>query len=160
VIYALGGAPLERGSEAGRLLVKGAADLVVCTGGNVPHTMEVMGHLVPEAGITREAALQVGAPPEQVLALVAGTSTWEEAALILKDAQQRGSDTIVVVTTDFHTRRVKRVFNKRFVESGIVVQVHAAASMDYDPTAWWRTEEGLLMVNNEYVKLVYYLLRY
>jgi hypothetical protein len=32
--------------------------------------------------------------------------------------------------------------------------------LDYDPERWWDTEEGLLMVNNEYVKLLYYALKY
>jgi hypothetical protein len=36
----------------------------------------------------------------------------------------------------------------------------AANSLVYDSDSWWTSEEGLLMVNNEYVKLLYYLVKY
>ncbi len=160
LVYALGGAPLERGRELAELLARGTAPLGVTTGGNPSHSMEAYGLEVLEAELTRQAALRAGALPALLDTLARGTSTWEEAAHVLADAGRRGADTIVVVTTEFHTRRVGRVFRKRFKGSGIVVLVHGARSLDYDPERWWDTEEGLLMVNNEYVKLLYYALKY
>jgi len=38
--------------------------------------------------------------------------------------------------------------------------VQAAPSSEYDVNAWWNSEQGLLMVNNEYVKTLYYLLKH
>jgi uncharacterized SAM-binding protein YcdF (DUF218 family) len=160
LVYALGGAPLERGRELAELLARGIAPLGVTTGGNPSHSMEAYGLEVLEAELTRQAAQRAGAVPALLDTLARGTSTWEEAAHVLADAGRRGADTIVVVTTEFHTRRVGRVFRKRFKGSGIVVLVHGARSLDYDPERWWDTEEGLLMVNNEYVKLLYYALKY
>jgi uncharacterized SAM-binding protein YcdF (DUF218 family) len=158
--YALGGSPLERGGELASLLTKGYAPLGITTGGNPSHTMQAVGMQVLEAELTRQAAYRAGAPAQLVDTLARGTSTWEEAGFVLADARSRGADTIMVITTEFHTRRVGRVFRKRFKGSGIVVLVHGARSLDYDPQRWWDTEEGLLMVNNEYVKLVYYALKY
>ncbi|MBL7982091.1 MAG: YdcF family protein [Flavobacteriales bacterium] len=160
LIYALGGAPLERGQELAALLAKGSAPMGVTTGGNPSHSLQAYGMDVLETELTRQAALRVGADQQQLDTLARGTSTWEEAAHVLADARSRGADTIIVVTTEFHTRRVGRVFRKRFKGSGVVVLVHGARSLDYDPQRWWDTEEGLLMVNNEYVKLLYYALKY
>ena len=79
---------------------------------------------------------------------------------MLHHARKKGFGTIVVITTDLHTRRVKRVFAKRFEGSGINVLVNAAPSSEYDPEHWWDSEPGLLMVNNEYVKTLYYFLKH
>lgn len=161
VIYALGGSPMERGREAARLLKEGHAPIMACTGGNSLRSVEiVLGHEFPEAYLTRMAAIEAGADSARVFALTAGTSTWEEAGLLRSDALSRQADTIIVVTTEFHTRRVSRVFRDRFKGSGITVIVRAAKSLDYDAQRWWASEEGLIMVNNEYMKLLYYRWRY
>lgn len=52
------------------------------------------------------------------------------------------------------------MFRQRFAGSGINVLVHAVPSSEYDAKLWWRSEEGLLMVNNEYVKALYYAITY
>lgn len=159
-LYVLGGSPSERGSEAARLLLADQAPLAFCTGSNVPGTMEALGMTLNEATLTRTAAMRAGAPAHRVLELPEGTSTWEEAEVILRHAKDKGFETITVVSTEFHLRRIKRVFRKRFKGSGITVRLHAANSSQYDAQQWWTSEEGLLMVNNEYVKLFYYLLKY
>ena len=38
--------------------------------------------------------------------------------------------------------------------------IHGTGSTRYDEAEWWKKEEGLIMVNNEYVKLLYYELKY
>lgn len=160
VIYALGGSSLDRGRELALLLQRGVAPIGVTTGSNLSNALEAYGLEVTEASLTAMAARRAGAPPTRIDTLVMGTSTWEEAAAVLDDARQRGADTIAVITTEFHTRRVQRVFHKHFKGSGITVLVHGAHASDYDPEHWWTTEEGLIMVNNEYMKLLYYAITY
>jgi len=158
--YVLGGAPVERGAEAARLLEKGLVPVAICMGSNINRVLRAEGIELTEAGLTRNAALRAGADSGRVELLVAGTSTWEESEAILAHALARGFDTIIVVTTEFHLRRVGRVFRERFEERGITVLLRGAPGMQYDSRRWWASEEGLLMVNNEYVKLVYYWLKY
>ena len=79
---------------------------------------------------------------------------------MLYHSKSQGFDTIVLVTTDFHTRRVRKVFEQRFAGSGIEIRVKAAPSSDYTVHEWYRSEQGLLMVNNEYVKTLYYAITY
>jgi hypothetical protein len=52
------------------------------------------------------------------------------------------------------------VFEDKFKEAGIKVNFHGATSAEYDPTNWWKNEEGLIMTNNELVKLLYYFIKY
>ena len=159
-IYVLGGSPLERGAEGARLWAAGVAPVVVCTGSNVPSALTAVGAERTEAELSRDVALAHGADADAVELLQVGTSTWEEAEAVLQHARMQGHTNIVVVSTEFHLRRVRRVFRKHFAGSGITVRVHGAASLVYDPARWWTSEEGLLMVNNEYVKLLYYQLKY
>ncbi|MBX2973296.1 MAG: YdcF family protein [Flavobacteriales bacterium] len=159
-LYVLGGASYDRGTHAAELLKAGAAPVAYCTGSNVPSSFKAEGRMITEAQLTRAAAIRAGASPEQVLPFSYGTSTFEEAQGVLLHAKRLGFDTIAVLTTDFHTRRVGVVFRKRFAGSGIHVLVASAPSSEYDADQWWNSEQGLLMVNNEYVKTLFYALKY
>lgn len=158
--YVLGGGPVERGERGAQLLRSGLCGTLVTTGVNIHRVLEAEGVLFTEAELTKRAACRAGADSLRVRLLEEGTSTWEEAAAVLRDAQAHGHDSIAIVSTEFHMRRVRRVFRKRFAGSGITVLTVAAYSPMYDHLAWWESEEGLMMVNNEYVKTIYYWFRY
>lgn len=159
-LYVLGGASYDRGTYAADLLKTGVAPVAYCTGSNVPSSYKAEGRMITEAQLTRTAAIRAGASPGQVLPLPYGTSTFEEALGVLLHADRLRLDTIAVLTTEFHTRRVGVVFRKRFAGSGIHVLVASAPSSEYDADRWWNSEQGLLMVNNEYVKTLFYALKY
>ena len=159
-IYVLGGAPFDRGTYAADLLERGVAPIAYATGSNHSSIMKAEGRLLTEAQLSCHAAVRAGAPAGSILPYPYGTSTFEEAQGVLYHAQRIGADTIVVLTTDFHTRRVGKVFRKRFAGSGIHVLLASAPSTEYDADRWWESEQGLLMVNNEYVKTLFYALKY
>lgn len=159
-VYVLGGSPLERGTEAARLVNAGLASTGVCMGENIPTVLEAEGLYLSDADLSRNVMLRAGTDSSRIELVEHGTSTWEEATAILAHAQARGHDTITVVTTEFHLRRVKRVFRKQLNGRAITVLARGARSRSYDSERWWESEEGLLMVNNEYVKLFYYWVKY
>lgn len=159
-VYVLGGAPVERGIAAARLLRNGQVPKAYCVGGVVHPVLEAEGIRLTDAALGRRVMVRAGADSTRVGELPVGTSTWEEAGAILDHAVAQGFDTVMVVSTEFHVRRVKRVFRKRLEGRPITVVVRPAASLRYDSAQWWRSEEGLLMVNNEYVKTIYYWLNY
>ncbi len=160
VAYVLGGGPVERGGRGAELLRAGLCDTLVTTGVNIHRVLEAEGVLYTEAELTKRSACRAGADSLRVRLLQNGTSTWEEAAAILRDAQAHAHDSIAIVSTEFHLRRERRVFRKHFDGTGLAVLTVAANSPKYDHRAWRETEEGLLMVNNEYVKTLYYWLKY
>lgn len=159
-ILVLGGSAMDRGEEAARLYEQGISDRLVFTGAPVPNDLRALGIDSTEAQCTRNIAVVEGVPFVQTTALDAGTSTWEEAEALLTYAQGIGADTVVIVSNRFHLRRVRFVFKERFNNAGITVLLHGAPSSTFRERNWWTSEEGLIMLNNEYVKLLYYHWKY
>ena len=71
-----------------------------------------------------------------------------------------GYERVLVISSLFHLRRIGQVFEAPFAQEGITVLLHGAPSDQFDEARWWQYEEGLIMLNNEYVKLLYYAWRY
>ena len=161
VIYTLGGSPLDRGVFTATLLKQGCAPLAYCTGENVPGAYKAEGRLITEADIDTDRChpCRLNTNTSSTIPIrnkYMGRSGRCTTPRAITWAWIRSS----LVTTDFHTRRVKNVFERRFEGSGITVLVKAAPSSDYEVDEWFRTEQGLLMVNNEYVKTLYYAITY
>ena len=160
VVYVLGGASLERGEEAAVVIEQGFAPRAVFTGGNVPSVLEAEGIAKVEAQVSLDAAVRAGLDPVVGEILAEGTSTMEEAIAILAHAKAHGYTKVMILSSTFHMRRVGFVFRDRFRKEGIEVILHGAKARTYSEERWWESEEGLLTVNNEYTKLVYYWLKY
>ena len=158
--FVLSGGPWDRGNEAVNLFKKNFADTLVCTGENIPHDFKALGLDMLESEITEKNMLNQGVPKEQILLLKKGTSTREESEEILSFCKARNVKNIIVLSTDFHTRRIKQVFKKKFEKEGIEVIVWAAPSSSYDALNWWKSENGLIALNNEYIKQLYYLVKH
>lgn len=159
-IFVLGGNSLDRGKASAKLYDQGIADLIVCSGGNIPSVLEAIGEPQFEHEITRALLYNHGVPEEQVDVLTAATSTWEEAQEIVDYCNDHKIKSAVIVSSKFHLRRVRRVFSKAFGDSSTELIFHGAPSSSYDESQWWKSEAGLIMVNNEYVKLGFYMIKY
>ena len=160
VAYVLGGAAWDRGREAARLYHAGVVQHFVCTGSQVPGDLEALGLDITEGGVTRKVMIDGGVPADSIVQLDRGTSTMEEADALLDVARNAGIDTVVIVSHAFHLRRIRFVFEDRFRDAGITVLLHGSPSDSFDEQRWWETESGLMIVFNEYVKLLYYHLKY
>jgi uncharacterized SAM-binding protein YcdF (DUF218 family) len=160
VAFVLGGAAWDRGREAVRLYKAGVVDRFVCTGSQTPGDLEALGLDITEGGVTRKVMIDGGVPADRILQLDEGTSTMEEAGALLHQARNAGVDTVLIVSHAFHLRRIRFVFEDRFQEAGITVLLHGSPSESFDEQHWWETESGLMIVFNEYVKLLYYHLKY
>lgn len=160
VLVVLGGNSLERATEALNWYQSGRVKLIVCTGGNVPSALEAVGLPMYEAELTRRYLLEQGVDSARIVALTASTSTQEESQEVRAWAESHAVRELTVLSSRFHTGRVRRVFEKTFAGASTRVQVAGAPALGYDENEWWKSEEGLIMVNNEYIKSVYYLLKY
>lgn len=85
-------------------------------------------------------------------------STKEEARLLLAVAKKLRCETVIIVTSNYHTRRVKGVYEKEWASSEIERYVSAAPSPEFSPEAWWthRTDSRTLLL--EYMKTAWYSL--
>jgi uncharacterized SAM-binding protein YcdF (DUF218 family) len=66
---------------------------------------------------------------------------------------------IVVVTSDYHTRRALYTAN-RFLPAGTSAQVAGAENGRWRMEMWWLSAAGKEAVFGEYKKLAYYVPRY
>jgi uncharacterized SAM-binding protein YcdF (DUF218 family) len=104
-----------------------------------------------------------GVPPQSIEVLMQPvTSTYDEAQLIRDYAQQHGMRSILIVTSAYHSRRALWVFSKVFRDVGVQIGLDAVppGQQSPPPETWWLTLRGWKLVPTEYVKMVYYLIRY
>ncbi|MBK8227025.1 MAG: YdcF family protein [Flavobacteriales bacterium] len=159
-IVVLGGAPIERAPVGSQLLRAGWAPRLLFTGGITDERLQLYGIARTEAALGLDAALLDSAQRGQAVLLEVGTSTQEEAIAVRDFAVENSLRKVIVVTTEFHTRRAGKVFRKALAPAGVEVLVRAAPGKDYDAARWWESEAGMIMVNNECMKTLYYALKH
>ena len=158
-LFVLSGDPWDRGNEAVRIYKEGFADKIICTGENVPRLFLIADIQYPESELTRMNIIAQGVPQEDVILLSKGTSTKEEADYILEYCRRNNIKKPAVLSTKFHTRRIKNTFKSRFSEAGMELLIFGAPSSAYSESEWWKSEDGLIFVNNEHIKIFYYKLK-
>jgi len=79
-------------------------------------------------------------------------STEEEARVVVEELHHRGVHSVLVITSDFHTRRAGRVYRR----AGPDLQITVVASPDFSftPDGWWRSREGRKTALYEWMKTV------
>jgi uncharacterized SAM-binding protein YcdF (DUF218 family) len=159
-LFVLSGNPKDRAMESARLLKAGYAPKVDCTGESVHRILLVVGDSTDEAGLSRMELLAAGIPDNQIEVLHIGTSTREESEAILAYCKIKGFKKIMVVSDKFHTNRIDYAFRDVFEDAGIQLVLRGSPSNAYSESNWWANEEGLIMVNNEYIKLLYYYVKH
>jgi uncharacterized SAM-binding protein YcdF (DUF218 family) len=90
------------------------------------------------------------------------TSTYDEAALLRRHADERGLRSLLVVTSAYHTRRARWSLRRAFAGSDAAVGVEPVVGGEQSPrpALWWLSPRGWDAVAGEYVKLLYYRLHY
>ena len=101
-------------------------------------------------------ALKLGVPEENILTRIAGEerSTWGEARSNLALLEKAGARSFILVTSNFHTRRARRLYSILLKETRkpITFQVAAAPDPLVPIPGWWQTRSGRKMVFLEYIK--------
>lgn len=159
VLFVLSGDAWDRGNEAERLYREGFADKIICTGGNVPRIFLIAGIPYLESELTQKHLINEGIPEKDIELICQGTSTKEEADYILEYCKGHDVKKLAIVSTKFHTRRINITFKKKFEEARLQLIIRGVPSSAYDENFWWKSEDGLIFVNNEYIKIMYYWLK-
>jgi uncharacterized SAM-binding protein YcdF (DUF218 family) len=81
------------------------------------------------------------------------TSTEDEAAIMAAEIRKRGIRKILLVTSNYHTRRAGKIW-RRAAAGAFEVQVVAAPDKDLVPEAWWKNREGRKKIFLEWVKTI------
>lgn len=111
-----------------------------------------------EAEFIADELVNRGIPRHAVLAEPKAESTWENA-LFTRDMMLRYNwQKAVVVTSNYHMRRARAIFNGVFAKSGLNIGYLPAVSETYSAAEWWKKDAGRTYVFREYIKMIYYLL--
>ena len=154
----------ERTREAAKLFFEGRASRIVITNDNQqgPWSSSDQRNLFfYERSL--EQLRNAGVPSQNIEVLMQPvTSTYNEAEGIRDYAKQHGLRSILIVTSAYHSRRALWVFTKVFRDAGVQIGLDAAPPgyQSPPPATWWLRLKGWQQVPNEYLKMVYYLIRY
>ena len=158
--FVLGGNSYERGIAASDLYKQFPQQKFTATGGNYPYQILCLDTTMLECELTRHFMISLGVPETQIDTLSSAHSTMDESNEILVWCKANNAKHITVISSAFHMRRVRMVFEDKFEEAGIKINFHGAAPIEYNELNWWQNEEGLIMTNNELVKIFYYAIKY
>lgn len=166
VIVVLGGSSvfIERTQQAAQLFKKGIAPKVILTndGTNAGWSKREQRN-PPFVELAKQSLIGQGVPdkaieilPEQV------NGTDDEAELLHKKASANNWNSIIIVTSAYHTRRALWTFEKVFAETKTEIGIVSAPTGQQTPPPfyWWITARGWQMVAGEYVKSLYYWIYY
>jgi uncharacterized SAM-binding protein YcdF (DUF218 family) len=125
----------DRATRGSELFRAGRADLVVASG------PAIRPYVSMAEFIQHDLELR-GVPPAAVLRFShSAADTREEAEGLRSLATQRGWKRILIVTSNYHTRRARYIYRKVF-PPGIDVRLVAARDPAFDPDAWWESRKG------------------
>lgn len=147
VIIVLGGGDGDRDVYAGTLYHQGLSRNVIATGSPVG----------TETGAV--ALVKRGVPRESIYLANGSLNTHEDAVLSRRIIQAHAWKSALLVTDPYHERRALWTFQSELEGSGVKVYPAPVAGGWFKADAWWKTEEGFVAVNDEYLKILYYLAR-
>jgi uncharacterized SAM-binding protein YcdF (DUF218 family) len=125
----------DRATRAAELFHEGMAPVIVASG----------RMLRPYAGIAELEAKDLearGVASEAIVRLdQRAENTRDEAGALRNLVVGRRWKRVLLVTSNYHTRRAGYIFRKVFPPD-VAVMVVAARDVDFDPDHWWETRQG------------------
>lgn len=132
----------DRAARAAELFKAGWAPRVVASGRFLrPYASiaELEEHDLKSDGVPQDAIIRF----EHHAA-----NTKEEAEALRQLILQRGWKRILLVTSNYHTRRARYICARTF-PAGTVLRVVSARDSEYDPDHWWETRQGIVIFTHE-----------
>ncbi|CAN5807482.1 hypothetical protein BH23GEM6_BH23GEM6_20180 [soil metagenome] len=161
-IYVLNGKAEVRSRHAATVFGRGLAPLVVLP-------LDVAAHLASEVHGWRTTTtiivhgLQVRAVPRASIELIpfgdGVKNTRDEARALRKYLGTHPARRVIVVTTDYHTRRAKLVLEQELAPLEVEIRMAAATDSTITQANWWRSRAGLRTYFGELGKLAVVILR-
>lgn len=109
-----------------------------------------------EAELMEREATQQGVPAAHlIVARHQAASTLEEALALRRVLAEHNFRKVIVVTSNFHTRRARRIFRALYRPQGTQVLFSAADDFRFTPARWWQQREGRAALLLEVLKSIY-----
>jgi uncharacterized SAM-binding protein YcdF (DUF218 family) len=137
----------DRATRAADLFRRGMAPEVVASGRRLrpfAGIAELMVHDLSERGV----------PKGKIEAFAHDAdNTREEAQALVQLAARKKWGSVIVVTSNYHTRRVRYIFARVF-PSAIRVRIASASDGDFDPEHWYQYRKSIKQLTREMAGLV------
>jgi len=137
----------DRATRAVQLFREGKAPVIVASG----------RRLRPSAGMAElieHDLVERGVPKDKVLRFTHdGDSTLEEAEALARLVKERKWRKVIVVTSNYHTRRARYILRRVFPQ-GLGVSVASARDGDFDPEHWWKKRKSIKELTREFAGMV------
>ena len=137
----------DRVTRGAQLFREGKAPVVVASGRRLRPSAgiaELMEHDLVERGVPRDKIVRFSHD---------GESTLEEAQALARIVKERKWHSVMVVTSNFHTRRTRYIFLHVFPQS-VEVRVASARDGDFDPEHWWEKRKSIKELTKEFAGMV------
>lgn len=134
----------DRAARAADLYHDGWAPRVVGSGRRLRSYISIadlMQHDLESRGVPKQAVIPLAHD---------AANTLEELRGIREFVDRHGWKRIMIVTSNYHTRRTRYLCEHVF-PADVHVLVVAAPDNDYDPDSWWKTRKGLKIYFHEFV---------
>lgn len=137
----------DRATRGVQLFREGKASVVVASGRRLrPNagTAELMEHDLVERGV----------PKDRIVRFVHDADgTLEEAQALTRLVKEKKWHKVIVVTSNYHTRRTRYIFRHVFPQ-GVEVRIASARDGDFDPEHWWEKRKSIKELTREFAAMV------
>jgi uncharacterized SAM-binding protein YcdF (DUF218 family) len=137
----------DRATRASQVFRQGLAPVVVASGRRLrPYAgvAELIEHDLIERGVPKDKILRVPHDAD---------NTREEAITLAQIAKQKKWHSVIVVTSNFHTRRARYIFSHVFPKD-IKVWITGARDGDFDPERWWEKRASVKDLVREMASMI------
>ena len=137
----------DRATRAAELFREGKATVVVASGRRLRPSAgiaELMEHDLVERGVPRDKIVRFAHDAD---------GTREEAEALARFAKERKWRSVIVVTSNYHTRRARYIFRRVFPQD-IEVRVASARDGDFDPQRWWEKRKSVKELMREFAGMM------
>lgn len=134
----------DRAARAAELFKSGFAPRVLASG-------RFLRPYASVAELEQHDLTDRGVPAAAVVRLThSAGNTREEAVAISRELSSHGWKRVLLVTSNYHTRR-SRYICERLFPAGTILRVVATRDSEYDPDDWWNSRVGLKIFFHEAV---------
>jgi uncharacterized SAM-binding protein YcdF (DUF218 family) len=137
----------DRATRASELYRQKLAPVVVASGRRLRPTAgvaELMEHDLIERGVPKDRIIRF---PQDA------DNTRDEAQALRALVVEKNWHSVIVVTSNYHTRRSRYIFERVFPDS-VAVRVASARDGGFDPERWWENRKSLKLFIHELAAMV------
>ncbi|HEX8287343.1 MAG TPA: YdcF family protein [Pyrinomonadaceae bacterium] len=167
-ILVLGGSSVyvERTQKAAEIYKTGVAPVIFLTDdGERTGWSKIEKRNVPYVEMAQRSLISQGVAPDAIVVLQPQvTGTIYEARVLAQKAKAENLQSVLLVTSAYHTRRTLWTFERLFAENNVKTELGIVAPATGEqtppPFIWWLSPRGWGLVAGEYVKFLVYWVYY